>query len=253
MLSNCSAGEDSWETLDSKEIKPVNPKGNQLWIFIGRTDAEAETPILWPPYGKSSDSLEKALMLGKIEGRRRRGQERMRWLDGITDSTDMSLSKHQEIVEAREAWRATVHGVTKSGTDLETEQQPGSLPEVSRWAPVKVNASEGKTKSPASELTPGRAMELHSEKSTVTQRNPPQLQTPDIWALTFRCRHGVFQGRGQAGSLPRSPCATAQRTQSDVNVFIVETHNHLNIIGVDRTCRSLNLPCRQNLVRFKVA
>ena len=74
--------------LDCKEIKPVNPKGNHSWIFIGRTN-EAKTPILWPPM-RRTDSLEKTLMLGKIEGRRRRGRQRMRWLDGITDSMDMS-------------------------------------------------------------------------------------------------------------------------------------------------------------------
>ena len=103
--------------LDSKEIKLVNPKRNQSWILIGRTDAEAETPILWPPDVKS-DSLEKTLMLGRIESRRRRGQQRMRWLDSIIDSMGMSLSKLQEIVKDREAWCAVVHGVTKNWTWL---------------------------------------------------------------------------------------------------------------------------------------
>ena len=110
--------------LDSKENKPVTLEGDQPWLFTGRTDAEVEAPVFWLSEA-TDDLLEKSLMLGKNEGRGRRRNQRMRWLDSITNAMNMNLGKLQEMVSDREAWYAAVHGITKSWIDWATGQQQG--------------------------------------------------------------------------------------------------------------------------------
>ena len=104
--------------LDDKEIQPVHPKGDQSWMFIGRTDVLKLKLQYFGHLMQRADSFEKTLILGKIEGGRRRGQQRLRWLDCITDSMDMDLGGLQKLVTYREAWRAVIHGVAKNQTQL---------------------------------------------------------------------------------------------------------------------------------------
>ena len=118
--------------LKCKDIQPVHSKGNQSWVFIGRTDVEAEIPIFWSLM-RRADSLEKTMMLEKIEGRRRRGQQWMRWCDDMTDPMDVSLSKLPEMLKDREAWHVAVHGATKSQTWM------------SNWTTYKIVVSLGTT------------------------------------------------------------------------------------------------------------